>query len=133
MGILKVSSKSSPISTAGALANTIREEGEAEIQVIGPKAVNQAIKAIAIARGYIAPSGIDLISIPGFVDVTIDDVEKTAIRILVKPRTPVYLGKTVIKEKEMTEETKETEETQVETIKEAEEIKPEPKESEEVL
>jgi len=86
---LKVSSTSEPKSAAGALANTIREQGWAEIQVIGPKAVNQAVKAIAIARGYIAPSGVDLISIPSFTEVIIDGEEKTAIRFLVKPRYPI--------------------------------------------
>lgn len=89
MAILKVSSSSNPSATAGALANTIREEGKAELQVIGPKAVNQAIKAIAIARGYIAPSGLDLIAVPSFVDVNIDGEEKTAIRIEVRPRHPL--------------------------------------------
>ncbi len=89
MTVLKVSAKSRPIATAGALANTIREEGKAEIQVIGPKAVNQAIKAIAIARGYLASSGIDLILVPSFADVTIDGEAKTAIKMLVRPRHPL--------------------------------------------
>jgi len=89
MATLKVSSTSEPKAAAGALANTIREQGWAEIQVIGPKAVNQAVKAIAIARGYIAPSGVDLVAIPSFTDVIIDGEEKTAIRIVVKPRYPV--------------------------------------------
>lgn len=89
MVTLKVSAKSKPIATAGALANTIREEGQAEIQVIGPKAVNQAIKAIAIARGYLASSGVDLILVPSFVDVTIDGEARTAIKMLVRPRHPL--------------------------------------------
>ena len=89
MATLKVSSTSEPKAAAGALANTIREQGWAEIQVIGPKAVNQAVKAIAIARGYIAPSGIDLVAVPSFTDVIINGEEKTAIRIVVKPRYPV--------------------------------------------
>lgn len=89
METLKVSSTSDPNSTAGALANSIRENGKVELQVIGPKAVNQAIKAIAIARGYIAPSGVDLISTPQFVDITIDGEERTAIRILIEPRNPM--------------------------------------------
>ncbi len=89
MATLKVSSTSEPKAAAGALANTIREQGWAEIQVIGPKAVNQAVKAIAIARGYIAPSGIDLVAIPSFTDVIINGEEKTAIRIVVKPRYPI--------------------------------------------
>jgi stage V sporulation protein S len=89
METLKVSSTSDPSSTAGALANSIRENGKVELQVIGPKAVNQAIKAIAIARGYIAPSGVDLVSVPQFVDITIDGEERTAIRMLVEPRNPL--------------------------------------------
>lgn len=86
--MLKVSSTSKPSATAGALANTIREEGEAELQAIGPKAVNQAIKAITIARGYMAPSGVDLIFTPSFVDVEIDGEKKTAMRMFVDTRLP---------------------------------------------
>lgn len=86
--LLKVASTSNPSATAGALANTIRENGKAELQAIGPKAVNQMIKAIAIARGYMAPSGVDLVFIPSFVDVQIDDGMKTALRLKVKTRLP---------------------------------------------
>ncbi len=86
--ILKVSSTSDPSATAGALANTIREEGVAELQAIGPKAVNQAVKAITIARGYMAPSGVDLIFVPSFVDVVIDEENKTAMRMEVRTRLP---------------------------------------------
>lgn len=86
MDVLKVSSKSNPNAVAGALAGAIREKGMAEIQAIGAGAVNQAIKAIAIARGYVAPSGIDLVCIPAFTDVTIDGEERTAIKLIVKPR-----------------------------------------------
>lgn len=86
--ILKVSSTSDPSATAGALANTIREEGIAELQAIGPKAVNQAVKAITIARGYMAPSGVDLVFLPSFVDVEIDHENKTAMRLEVKTRLP---------------------------------------------
>lgn len=86
--VLKVSSTSDPSATAGALANTIREEGVAELQAIGPKAVNQAVKAITIARGYMAPSGVDLVFLPSFVDVEIDHENKTAMRLKVKTRLP---------------------------------------------
>jgi stage V sporulation protein S len=89
MAVLKVSSHSSPSAAAGALANTIRDQGWAEIQVIGPKAVNQAVKAIAIARSYIASSGIDLITVPSFVEVEIEGQEKTAIKLEVRPRNPL--------------------------------------------
>ena len=86
MDVLKVSAKSSPNSVAGALAGVIRERGSAEIQSIGAGALNQAIKAVAIARGFVAPSGIDLVCIPAFVDVKIEGEERTAIKLLVGPR-----------------------------------------------
>jgi stage V sporulation protein S len=86
MEILKVSSKSNPNSVAGALAGVLRENGTAEIQVIGAGALNQAIKAIAIARGFVAPSGIDLVCIPAFTDIIIDGEERTAIRLSVESR-----------------------------------------------
>jgi len=86
MEILKVSAKSNPNAVAGALAGVIREKGAAEIQAIGAGAVNQAVKAVAIARGYVAPSGIDLICVPAFTDVVIDDQERTAIKLIVEPR-----------------------------------------------
>ncbi len=84
--ILKVSSKSKPNAVAGAIAGVVRERGRAEIQVIGAGALNQAIKGIAIARGYLAPSGIDLVCIPAFVDIIVDGQERTAIRLIVEPR-----------------------------------------------
>jgi len=83
---LKVSSKSSPNAVAGALAAVLRERGSAEIQSIGAGAVNQAVKAVAIARGFVAPSGIDLICIPAFTDIIIDGEERTAIKFIVEPR-----------------------------------------------
>jgi stage V sporulation protein S len=86
MEILKVSAKSRPNSVAGALAGVIREKGKAEMQAIGAGALNQAIKAVAIARGFVAPSGVDLVCIPAFVDVQIDGEERTAIKIIVEPR-----------------------------------------------
>lgn len=86
METLKVSSKSNPNSVAGALANVFREKGSVEIQAIGAGALNQAIKAIAIARGFVAPSGKNLICIPAFTDITIDGVEKTAIKLIVEAR-----------------------------------------------
>lgn len=84
--ILKVSAKSNPNSVAGALAGVIRETGSAEIQAIGAGAINQAIKAIAIARGFVAPSGMDLICTPAFTEVIIEGNERTAIKLLVEPR-----------------------------------------------
>lgn len=86
MDILKVSSKSNPNSVAGALANVLRERGKAEIQAIGAGALNQSIKAVAIARGFVAPSGVDLVCIPAFTDIKIDNEERTAIKLIVEPR-----------------------------------------------
>ncbi|BEP29096.1 stage V sporulation protein S [Helicovermis profundi] len=85
MEILKVSSKSNPNSVAGALAGVIREHGSAEMQAVGAGAINQAIKAIAIARGFVAPSGIDLVCVPAFADIVIDGEERTAIKLIVFP------------------------------------------------
>ena len=85
MEILKVSAKSSPNSVAGALAGVLRasKDCEAEIQAIGAGALNQAVKAVAIARGFVAPHGIDLVCIPAFTDVEIDGQERTAIKLIV--------------------------------------------------
>jgi len=84
--VLKVSSKSKPNSVAGALAGVLREKGGAEIQAIGAGALNQAVKAVAIARGFVAPNGMDLVMIPAFADVQIDGEERTAIKLIVQPR-----------------------------------------------
>ena len=86
MEVLRVSAKSNPNSVAGALAGTIKEKGSAEIQAIGAGALNQAIKAIAIARGFVAPSGIDLICIPAFTNIIIDGEERTAIKLIIEAR-----------------------------------------------
>lgn len=86
MEVLKVAAKSNPNSVAGALAGVIREKGKAEMQAIGAGALNQAIKAVAIARGFVAPSGINLVCIPAFVDVEINGEERTAIKLIVEPR-----------------------------------------------
>lgn len=83
MELLKVSSKSNPNSVAGALAGIMREKGTVEIQAIGAGALNQSIKAIAIARGFLSPSGIDIVCIPSFSDVVIDGEERTAIKLTV--------------------------------------------------
>jgi len=84
---LRVSSKSKPNSVAGAVAGVVRERGCVELQTIGAGALNQAIKAIAIARGFLAPSGIDLICTPAFADIKVDGAERTAIKLLVQPRS----------------------------------------------
>ncbi len=86
METLKVSSKSNPNSVAGALANVFREKGTVEIQAIGAGALNQAIKAIAIARGFVAPSGKNLVCIPAFTDVVIDGDDRTAIKLIIESK-----------------------------------------------
>jgi stage V sporulation protein S len=86
MDVLKVSSKSNPNSCAGALAGVIRHEGTAELQVVGAGALNQAIKAVAIARGFLVSSGLDLVCVPTFADIEIDGQSRTAIRLAVEDR-----------------------------------------------
>lgn len=84
MEILKVSSKSKPNAVAGAIANVFKDKGVIEIQAIGAAALNQAIKAVAIARGYVAPLGYDLYCVPAFSDIQIEGEERTAIKLIVK-------------------------------------------------
>ncbi len=86
MEMLRVSSTSKPKAVAGALSAVVRSDGNAEVQAVGAGAVNQAVKAIAIARGYVAPNGIDLVAIPAFVEIDIDGEERTAIKFLIGPR-----------------------------------------------
>ena len=86
MEVLKVSARSRSTAVAGAIAGVVRERGRAEVQAIGAGAVNQAVKAIAIARGYLALDGIDVICIPAFTDVIIAEQERTALRLIVEPR-----------------------------------------------
>ena len=86
MKLLKVSSKSPPNAVAGAIAGIIRTENKVQIQTIGAGALNQTIKAIAIARGYIAPTGQDLICVPFFRDIDVNGEVKTAIVITVEAR-----------------------------------------------
>ena len=86
MEILKVSSKSNPSKVAGAIANIYRENKKVEIQTVGAGSLNQAIKAIAMARGFIATSGDNLVVIPAFNDININGEEKTAIRLIVEAK-----------------------------------------------
>ena len=83
---LKVSTRSNPNSVAGAMAGVVRSNGGVLVQVVGAGALNQAIKAIAIARGYVAPAGIDLVCVPTFVEVEIDGERRTAIRLRIHDR-----------------------------------------------
>ena len=86
MEVLKISSKSNPNSVAGAIAGLVKESNKAEMQAIGAGALNQAVKAVAIARGFVAPSGKNLVCIPAFTDILIDSEERTAIKLIVEAR-----------------------------------------------
>lgn len=86
MEVIKVSAHSSVNAVAGAIANVIREKGKAEVQVVGAGALNQGMKAIIIARGYVAPSGIDLICIPAFTEIVINGEQRTAIRMMIEAK-----------------------------------------------
>lgn len=86
MEVLKVSANSQPKSVAGAIAAVLREKGSVEVQAVGAGAVNQSVKSIAIARGYVAPNGIDLICIPAFAKIEIDGEERTAIKFQLESR-----------------------------------------------
>ena len=87
MEVLKVSSKSNPNSCAGALAGVLRQSGAVEVQVVGAGALNQAIKAVAIARGFVLDAGLDIVCVPTFADIEIDGESRTAIRLLIEDRT----------------------------------------------
>jgi stage V sporulation protein S len=84
--VLKVSATSKPVAVAGAIAGVVRTQSKVEVQAIGAGAINQAVKAIAISRGYVAPGGIDLVCIPSFIDISIDGEERTGIRLIVEAR-----------------------------------------------
>jgi stage V sporulation protein S len=86
MDIIKVSAESRTSAVAGAIAGVFRDHGRAEVQAIGAGAVNQAVKAVAIARGYLHEDGIDAVCLPEFTSVEIDGKERTAIRLVVEPR-----------------------------------------------
>lgn len=86
MEILKVSSKSRPKAVAGALVTVVERDRKVVLHTIGAGAVNQAVKAIAIARGYVAPRGVDLITIIAFSSVEIDGAERTGIKFVIEAR-----------------------------------------------
>lgn len=86
MTIIKVSSGSRTSSVAGAIAGVVRDNNRAEVQAIGAGAVNQAVKAVAIARGFLQEDGLDVICVPEFTTVDIEGKERTAIRLVVEPR-----------------------------------------------
>lgn len=84
--VVKVSAQSRSTAVAGAIAGIVRERGRVDVQAIGAGAVNQAMKAIAIARNYLLLDGINVVVVPSFSDVVIDGVERTAVRLTVEPR-----------------------------------------------
>jgi stage V sporulation protein S len=86
MDIIKVSAESRTSAVAGAIAGVIREHGRAEVQAIGAGAVNQAVKAAAIARGYLHEEGVEIVCLPEFTAVDIDGKERTAVRLVIEPR-----------------------------------------------
>jgi stage V sporulation protein S len=86
MEMIKVSAQSRSTAVAGAIAGVMRERRYVEVQAIGASAVNQAIKAVAIARDYLALDGIPIVCIPEFVEVEIDGQERTAVKLIVEPR-----------------------------------------------
>ncbi|MCI8353338.1 MAG: stage V sporulation protein S [Clostridia bacterium] len=86
MEVLKISSKSNPNSVAGAIAGLVKENERAEMQAIGAGALNQAIKAVAIARGFVAPTGVDLVCVPAFAEVQVEGEDRTGIKIVVESR-----------------------------------------------
>ena len=83
---MKVSSHSSPHSVAGAMAGIIRQGGTAEVQVVGAGALNQAMKAMAIARGFVEGSGLDLVCVPSFAQIDIDGEARTALHLVIGDR-----------------------------------------------
>ncbi len=86
MELLRVSTKSDPKAVAGAIAGMIRQYGKVELQAIGAGAVNQAVKSIIVARGYVAPNGMNLVMTPAFQELDIDGSTRTAIRFKVTVR-----------------------------------------------
>lgn len=84
MEVLRVSGTSRPNAVAGAIAALVRSEGQVEVQAIGPQAVNQAVKSMAIARGYVSDEGLDLTFVPSFVTLELHDEERTALRFTVR-------------------------------------------------
>jgi stage V sporulation protein S len=86
MDIIKVSATSRSSAVAGAIAGVVREHKRAEVQAIGAGAVNQAIKALILATGYLKGDGIDIVAVPEFVEVKIEEKTRTAIKLVVEPR-----------------------------------------------
>jgi len=91
MDLIKISGNSRTSAAAGAIAGVVRENHMAEVQAIGAQAVNQAVKALALAKRYLQRDAIQIVTTPEFVDITIDDKVRTAIRFTVEDRQRVAL------------------------------------------
>lgn len=81
---LKISSKSNPNSVAGAIVGILKENTKVELNAVGAGALNQAIKAVAIARGFVAPAGVDLVCVPAFTEVEVEGESRTGIKLIVR-------------------------------------------------
>ncbi len=88
MDIIKVAAKSRSTAVAGAIAGVMRERGHVDVQAIGAGAVNQAVKAVCIARGYLKEDEIEIVCVPEFVEVMIGEQERTAVRLGIIKRWP---------------------------------------------
>jgi stage V sporulation protein S len=86
MEVIKVSAHSRSTAVAGAIAGVVRDHKHAEVQAIGASAVNQAVKAVAIARNYLALDGIQIVCLPEFVEIDIEGQERTAVKLIIEPR-----------------------------------------------
>lgn len=86
MDVIKVSANSRTSAVAGAIAGVVREHGRAEVQAIGAGAVNQSIKALVLAIGYLKGDNIEVACVPEFADVAIEDKVRTAIKLVIEPR-----------------------------------------------
>ena len=85
MDMIKVSANSRTSAVAGAIAGVVREHHRAEVQAIGAGAINQAVKALVLATGYLRSDGIFISCVPEFADVTIEDKVRTAIKLVIEP------------------------------------------------
>ena len=101
MGLLKVSSRSNPNAVAGAFAGVVREQGRVEVQVVGAGALNQAVKAVAIARSMLLAQDVDLVCIPAFAEIEIDGQPRTAIQLIVERRD--YVNPSTVLDPQLTE------------------------------
>ena len=86
MDVIKVATQSKPTAVAGAIAASVRQTNEAKVQAIGPMAVNQAMKAIAVAGSYLEVDGLAIVCVPTFIEVPVDGGKRTAMRFVVEPR-----------------------------------------------